>query len=75
MSSYATYCRNQAAECARRARLASSPDIAANCRDLGLRWLKLAEKENAPGRPLGNAIKGAAAIAPALAKAGQGISL
>jgi hypothetical protein len=74
MSSYATYCRNQAAECARRARLASSPDIAANCRDLGLRWLKLADKANVPG-PLGNAIKGAAAIAPALAKAGQGIRL
>jgi hypothetical protein len=42
---------------------------------LGLRWLKLAEKANAPGRPLGNAIKESAAIAPALAKAGQGISL
>ena len=29
MSSYARYCQVQAAECARRAKLASSPDIAA----------------------------------------------
>jgi hypothetical protein len=54
MSSYAKYCRDQAAECARRARLASSPDIVANSRTLELRWLKLAEKANAPWRPLGN---------------------
>src|SRR5262245_16249063 len=53
MSSYAKYCRDQAAECARRARLASSPDIAANSRTLELRWLKLAEKARMPGR-LGN---------------------
>ena len=53
MSSYAKYCRDQAAECARRARLASSPDVAANSRTLELRWLKLAEKANTPGRPLG----------------------
>jgi hypothetical protein len=59
MSSYAKYCRDQAAECARRARLASSPDVAANSRTLELRWLKLAEKANTPGRPLGNG-KGAA---------------
>jgi hypothetical protein len=51
MSSYAKYCRDQAAECARRARLASSPDIAANSRTLELRWLKLAEKASTPGRP------------------------
>jgi hypothetical protein len=61
MSSYAKYCRDQAAECARRARLANSPDIAANSRTLELRWLKLAEKANVPGRPLGNS-KGAVAI-------------
>lgn len=54
MSSYAKYCRDQAAECARRARLASSPDIVANSRSLELRWLKLAEKADAPGRPFGN---------------------
>jgi hypothetical protein len=61
MSSYAKYRRDQAAECARRARLASSPDIAANNRTLELRWLKLAEKAAASrlGRPLGNS-KGAA---------------
>ena len=44
MSSYARYCQSQAAECARRAKLASSPDVAADRRELGLRWLKLAEK-------------------------------
>jgi hypothetical protein len=55
MSSYAKYCRDQAAECARRARLASSPDIAASSRTLELRWLKLAETANAPWRPLGKA--------------------
>jgi len=41
------YCRAQAAECARRAKLASSPEIAASCRSLGLRWLRLAEKAQA----------------------------
>jgi hypothetical protein len=44
MSSYARYCRDQAAECARRARLANSPEVAANCLKLELRWIKLAEK-------------------------------
>jgi hypothetical protein len=44
MSSYAKYCRDQAAECARRARMASSPEIAANCLKLELRWIKLAER-------------------------------
>jgi hypothetical protein len=44
MSTYAKYCRDQAAECARRARLASSPEVAANAVMLGLRWVKLAEK-------------------------------
>jgi len=51
MSSYARYCQVQAAECARRAKLASSPDIAAERRNLGLRWLKLAEKALAASRP------------------------
>jgi hypothetical protein len=41
------YCRDQAAECARRAKLASSPEIAAHHRSLGLRWLRLAEKAKA----------------------------
>ncbi len=44
MSSYAKYCRDQAADCARRARIASSPTVVANCRMLQERWLKLAEK-------------------------------
>src|SRR5262249_17674138 len=47
MSSYVRYCRDQAAECARRAKLASSPQIAAERRSLGLRWLRLAEKAQA----------------------------
>ncbi len=47
MSSYRGYCQRQAAECARRARVASSLDIAAYHRMLGLRWLKLAQKERA----------------------------
>ena len=47
MSSYVMYCRAQAAECARRVKLASSPEIAASHRDLGLRWLRLAEKAQA----------------------------
>jgi hypothetical protein len=75
MSSYAKYCRDQAAECTRRAKLASSPDIVANCRSLALRWLTLAEKADVPGRLLGNPIKRAAAMEPALAKAGRGIRL
>ena len=44
MSSYAKYCRDQAAECARRARLANSPEVAENCLKLELRWIKLAER-------------------------------
>jgi hypothetical protein len=49
MSSYARYCQRQAVECARRAAMASSPDVAAYQRDLGLRWVKLAQKERARG--------------------------
>ena len=53
MSSYVKYCKAQAAECARRAKLASSPELAAERSSLGLRWLKLAEKAQATplGRP------------------------
>jgi hypothetical protein len=47
MSSYVMYCRAQAAECARRAKLASSPELATERRNLGLRWLRLAEKAKA----------------------------
>jgi len=62
MSSYAKYCRDQAAECARRVKLASSPEVAASCRELGLRWLKLAEKAERTSRPLGNTSKATVAI-------------
>jgi len=44
MSSYSKYCREQAADCARRARIACSPEVVANYRTLQERWLKLAEK-------------------------------
>jgi hypothetical protein len=47
--SYANYCQDQAAACARRARLASSPEIGAYCRTLELRWLKLAEQAQDTG--------------------------
>jgi hypothetical protein len=45
MSTYRSYCQSQAVECARRARLAASPEVADHHRKLGLKWLKLAEKE------------------------------
>jgi hypothetical protein len=44
MSSYVKYCREQAAKCARRATLASSPEVVAHFRNLEQRWLKFAEK-------------------------------
>jgi hypothetical protein len=44
MSSYAKYCREQAADCARRARIASSAEVIANYRTLQERWFKLAQK-------------------------------
>jgi hypothetical protein len=53
MSAYARYCRDQAAECARRARIASSPEVAAERRALGLKWLRLAERAQAADRPFG----------------------
>ena len=49
MSSYATYCRDQATDCARRARLARSADIAIYYEGLGLRWLNLAEHAQEAG--------------------------
>jgi hypothetical protein len=53
MSSYSKYCREQAADCARRARIASSPEVAANCRTLQERWVRLAERaENGGKRPV-----------------------
>jgi hypothetical protein len=52
--SYANYCQDQAAACARRARLASSPEIVAYCRTLEFRWLKLAAQEQETGGALGH---------------------
>jgi len=43
MSSYAAYCRDQATDCVRRARLTTSAETAVYYRDLGQRWLRLAE--------------------------------
>jgi hypothetical protein len=43
MSSYATHCQDQATDCARRARLARSADLAIYYEGLELRWLRLAE--------------------------------
>jgi hypothetical protein len=55
MSSYASYCHDQAAYCVRRARLASSPEVVAYCRNLAFRWLKLAARaqEQEMNGPLG----------------------
>jgi hypothetical protein len=47
MSSYARYCQSQAAECVRRARMASSPEVVNHYRNLGLQWVALAQKERA----------------------------
>ena len=45
MSSYATYCRDQATDCVRRARLTTSAETAVYYRDLGQRWLRLADAQ------------------------------
>jgi hypothetical protein len=55
MSSYTSYCQDQAADSARRARLARSPELAAYWRSLGLRWLRLAEHAQGTGTALGDA--------------------
>jgi hypothetical protein len=54
MSSYASYCQDQAADCARRARLASSLEIVAYCRRLEFRGLRLAEEARETGDALGH---------------------
>jgi hypothetical protein len=54
MSSYASYCQERATDCARRARLASSPAIAMYWRSLELRWLRLAEQARETGGALGH---------------------
>src|SRR5262249_12196734 len=52
MSSYASYCQDQATDCARRARLARSPEIVAHCRRLEFRWARLVLEAQAPGGAL-----------------------
>ena len=42
--SYANYCQDQSIDCVRRARLASSPEVAIYWRRLAFRWLRLAEQ-------------------------------
>src|SRR5262245_4293031 len=54
MSSYASHCQDQAAHCARRARLATSPEIAAYCRSLELRWLNLSAQAQGTDGALGH---------------------
>src|SRR5262249_50774232 len=44
MASYASYCQVQGIDCARRARLARSLEVATYWRCLGFRWLRLAEQ-------------------------------
>jgi hypothetical protein len=64
MSSYASYCQDQASDCARRARLASSPEVVAYCRNLEFRWLRLAEQAQETGGALGHESSIAAALLP-----------
>lgn len=52
--SYAEFCQDQASDCARRARLARSAQIAAYYQDLGWRWLRLAEQAQETGGALGD---------------------
>src|SRR6266566_7336459 len=55
MSSYASYCQDQGIDCARRARLARSLEVATYWRCLGFRWLRLAEQAQRTGAALGRA--------------------
>jgi hypothetical protein len=50
-SSYVTYCQDQAADCARRARLARTPAVEIYCRGLELRWLRLAKQAQETSAP------------------------
>jgi hypothetical protein len=53
--SYASYCQDQGVDCARRARLARSLEVATYWRCLGFRWLMLAEQAQRTGGALGRA--------------------
>jgi hypothetical protein len=55
MSSYASYCQDQGIDCARRARLARSLEVATYWRCLGFRWLRLAERAQRTEGALGRA--------------------
>jgi hypothetical protein len=55
MSSYASYCQDQGIDCARRATLARSLEVATYWRCLGFRWLRLAEQAQRIGGALGRA--------------------
>jgi hypothetical protein len=68
MSSYASYC-HQAGDCARRARLARSPEIVAYCRSLELRWRRLAEQAQETGSALGHESNPVAMLLPLRDKA------
>src|SRR5256885_1719833 len=65
--SYASYCQDQATACARRARLASSPEIVAYCRNLQFRWLRLAAQAQATGGALGRESAPAASLGDTIA--------
>jgi hypothetical protein len=62
MSSYVKYCREQAAKCARRATLASSPEVVAHFRNLEQRWLRFADKADGKGPDAGRSRKASAAM-------------
>jgi hypothetical protein len=73
MSSYATYCRDQATDCARRARLARSEDIAIYYEGLGLRWLNLAG--HAQGAGLAEHVQGTGGVVAQASEAAGASSL
>ena len=54
MSPYASYCQDQGIDCARRASLARSPEVATYWRWLGVRWLGLGEQAQRTGGALGH---------------------
>jgi hypothetical protein len=65
MSSYASYCQDQVCACARRARLATSPEIVAYCRSLEVHWLRLvAQAQEETGGALGHESGQAAILFP-----------
>ena len=55
--SYRAYCRDQAVECGRRARLAASPEVERHFEQLALHWLKLAPPQRPARRALSTTAK------------------